>query len=75
MSLSFIPEEARPREVAILTFYYVLGVTDAKEIARLLHYDDSSTVYRVLKRFRGKITVDRGAVTVQSFAFPQGITL
>lgn len=55
MILDFIPSDATPREVAILVFYHVLQVHDPKELAKILHYKDRSTVDRKLKKFRGKV--------------------
>jgi len=55
MIWDFLPSEATPREVAILTFYYILEIKNPKELAKILKYKHPSTVYRILKKYRGKV--------------------
>lgn len=50
--LEIILEDAKPHEVAIMMMYYKLNVKDARDIAKMLHYKDTTTVYRVLRKYR-----------------------
>jgi len=65
MIFDFLPKEATPREVAILTFYYILEIKDPKEIAKIMNYKDASTVWRTLKKYRGRVFFPFGTVIIQ----------
>ena len=47
--LDSIPRTAKPHEVAILYFYF--AYKSVKKVARYLHYDHTSSVYRVLCKY------------------------
>lgn len=59
-----IPEDATPREVAILVCYHVLGIKEPNTLAKLLHYKDNSTIHRKLKKYRTKVFTYTGHCSV-----------
>lgn len=65
MIFDFLPDEATPRERAILTFYYILEIKDPRELAKVLGYKDASTVWRTLKKYRGRVFFPYQAVILQ----------
>jgi hypothetical protein len=55
IDLPEMPSDARPYEIAIMTFYYTLKIKDPEQIATALNYKDRSNVTRVLKKYRVKV--------------------
>ena len=62
MIFDFLPKEATPRERAILCFYHIFEIKNPKELAKTLGYKHPSTVYRILKKYRGKIVFPYGVI-------------
>lgn len=48
----FFPPESKSYERAILLLYYGLGITDMKRIVEILNYENHSSVYRVIRKYR-----------------------
>jgi hypothetical protein len=53
-----IPKDCKPREVAILTFYHFFNIKNPSVLAKVLHYTQSNTVNKKLKKFRGKLVIE-----------------
>ena len=52
---SFLPPDSSQRERAVLILYYLIEIKKPKDIAKILGYKYPTSVYRILKKYRGHI--------------------
>lgn len=63
--IDLMPEEAKPHEASIL-LVYSMGITNADDIRKFLHYETANPVYKVLRKYRDILPKYRGILSLKT---------